>query len=126
MRRFLIFNFLKIAKLFRDLVSTNNTSYLLLFKPGFESLRWKIGMWKAWRVFDLASKNTPAYQKFLKQQSFTTLKISGLTPLLSEIPSTDKANYVKKFSIEDRCVGGKFPSDGVMIDESFWNLRYSK
>lgn len=118
MRKFLIFTFLRLAKLFRDLVSTNNTSYLLLFKPGFENWRWKIGEWKAWRVFDLASKNTPAYQKFLKQNNFSSLKISGLTPLLSEIPATDKASYVKKYSIEDRCVGGKFPSGGIMIDES--------
>lgn len=118
MRKFLIFTFLRIAKAFRDLMSNSNTSYLLLFKPGFENLRWKIGMWKAWRVFDLASKNTPAYQKFLKNAGFSSLKISGLTPLLSEVPATDKANYVKKFTIEDRCVGGKFPSGGVMIDES--------
>lgn len=118
MRKFFIFTFLKFAKFFRDLISTSNTSYLLLFKPGFESLRWKIGLWKAWRVFDLASKNTPAYQKFLKTNGFTSLKISGLTPILSGIPETDKPNYVKKYSIEDRCVGGKFPDTGVMIDES--------
>jgi phenylacetate-CoA ligase len=118
MRKFLIFSFLKFAKFVRDLFSCSNSSYLLLFKPGYESFRWKIGMWKAWRVFDLASKNTPAYQKFLKHNNFSSVKISGLTPLLSEIPVTDKANYVKKYTIEDRCVGGKFPSYGVMIDES--------
>lgn len=118
MRKFLIFTFLRLAKIFRDLVSTTNTSYLLLFKPGFESLRWKIGMWKAWRVFELASKNTPAYQKFLKNHNFKKLRISGLTPLISEIPATDKASYVKKYSIEERCFGGKFPTGGVMIDES--------
>ena len=118
MRKFFIFTFLKLAKSFRDLLSTSNTSYLLLFKPGFENLRWKIGMWKAWRVYDLASKNTPAYQKFLKHHKFENVKISGLTPLLSEIPATDKATYVKKYTIEDRCVGGSFPSGGIMIDES--------
>lgn len=118
MRKFFIFTFLKLAKGFRDLLSTSNTSYLLLFKPGYENLRWRIGMWKAWHVFDLASKNTPAYQKFLKHNKFEELKISGLTPLLSEIPATDKANYIKKYSIEDRCVGGCFPAGGIMIDES--------
>jgi len=118
MRKFLIFNFLRFAKFGRNLLSNSNTAYLLLFKPGYEAIRWRIGMWKAWRVFDLASKNTPAYQKFLKNAGFSALKISGLTPLLSEIPATDKASYVKKYSIEERCVGGKFPSDGVMIDES--------
>ena len=118
MRKYFIFTFLKLAKSFRDLLSTSNTSYLLLFKPGFENLRWKIGMWKAWRVYDLASKNTPAYQKFLKHHKFENVKISGLTPLLSEIPATDKATYVKKYTIEDRCVGGSFPAGGIMIDES--------
>ncbi len=117
-RKFFIFTFLRFGKYFRNIISTSNTSYLLLFQPGFESLRWKIGEWKAWRVFDKASKNTPAYQKFLKQSKFKALKISGLTPCISEIPETSKENYVKKFSIEERCVGGAFPKDGVMIDES--------
>jgi len=118
MRKFLIFSFLKFAKFGRNILSTSNDSYLLLFKPGYEAIRWRIGMWKAWLVFEKASKDTPAYQKFLKHNNFSSLKISGLTPVLSEIPATDKASYVKKYTIEDRCVGGKFPSGGIMIDES--------
>lgn len=118
MRKLFVFTILRFAKMFRDIISTSTTSYQLLFKPGFESWRWQVGDWKAWRVFELARRNTPAYQKFLKESGFVHLKLKGFTPLLSEIPETDKQNYVKKYSIEDRCVGGKFPNDGVMIDES--------
>lgn len=34
------------------------------------------------------------------------------------VPITDKQNYILKYSIADRCLGGRVPSRGVTIDES--------
>ena len=37
---------------------------------------------------------------------------------LSDLPITTKNNYVKKYSLVDRCYYGKMPAAGVVIDES--------
>lgn len=36
----------------------------------------------------------------------------------TRVPIADKKNYVKAFGIEERCMGGKIPARGVVIDES--------
>ena len=41
-----------------------------------------------------------------------------MIPNIHEIPFTDKENYVKKYSMDARCVNGKVPTKGVIIDES--------
>ena len=37
---------------------------------------------------------------------------------LSQLPVMTKENYVKKYSIEERCYDGRIPAAGVVIDES--------
>ncbi|MEO8087634.1 MAG: CoF synthetase [Bacteroidota bacterium] len=41
-----------------------------------------------------------------------------MTPRIHEIPFTDKENYVKKYSMDERCCYGQVPGKGVVIDES--------
>jgi phenylacetate-CoA ligase len=36
----------------------------------------------------------------------------------SSLPVTDKKTYINRFSIEERCAGGRLPPRGVVIDES--------
>ncbi len=37
---------------------------------------------------------------------------------MSLIPAMDKPNYILPYTIEQRCVGGKMPMRGAVIDES--------
>ena len=117
-KRFIIFNFLKIARSFRNILSESERAYQTLFTPGYENFRWRVGKWKAWMVFEHARKSVPAYKEFLKEHQFKKLKMRGWEPDLTMIPSTDKESYIKKYSIESRCVYGSIPRAGVMIDES--------
>lgn len=118
MKKFIVFSLLWFAKYFRSALSESEQTYKLLFLPGYEKTRWKIGKWKAWKTFEIARKNTPAYQDFIQKNMPTRIRMSGLDPDLTVIPATDKESYVKKYSIESRCVGGKIPTQGVVVDES--------
>ena len=109
--------YLKLLYYFRALVSQSETTYKILFAPGYESSRFRIGNWRAWRAYKLARKNTPAYKKFLEGKE-VRIRVPGLDVDLSSVPIMDKESYIKKFSIEERCVDGKIPTTGVVIDES--------
>src|SRR5882724_5235069 len=117
-KRFIIFTFLKLAKWFRFALSESENSYKLLFLPGYEGTRWLVGKWKAWQIFDHAYQSTPAYKAFLKQYAKIDIRVHGWDPDLAAIPVMDKESYIKKFSIESRCVNGVLPKSGVVIDES--------
>ena len=82
-----------------------------LLLPGLESLRWQVGRLGAWIRYQSASRRVPAYRAFLASGK-------GATGRFASIPFTDKENYVKKFSLDARCVGGRMPVRGVIIDES--------
>ncbi len=58
------------------------------------------------RAYSRAIKNVPAYKAFIDFRN------------TNDIPEMDKENYIKAYSIDKRCVGGKIPSNKVMIDES--------
>ena len=57
-------------------------------------------------------------KEFLKTHHFSKPSFSGFVPNIHEIPEIDKENYIKKFSINARCVGGEIPTENVIIDES--------
>jgi hypothetical protein len=81
---------------------------------GLERLRWQMGLMGAWVRFQNAARTVPAYATFLDRSG--THAASSLT--LSGVPPTDKQCYVNVFPLEARCTGGRFPTSGVMIDES--------
>src|SRR3989344_3763188 len=66
-------------------------------------------MCRAWRAYRHAIKTVPAYRKFAKG-------FSGANNF-SEIPETDKDNYIRKWPTEERCKRGKIPA-GTVVDES--------
>lgn len=73
-----------------------------------------IGRWRARRVFLAARARCPAYRKFLEAEGY-----SARGPWrLDRVPVSNKQNYVKAYSIEERCYGGRLPGGGVVIDES--------
>lgn len=81
-----------------------------LLWPGLESVRWRVGRVGAWVQFEHARRHVPAYRDFLRS---VTAKCGR-----PAIPITDKMNYVKAFSLEKRCVDGRLPAEGIIIDES--------
>ncbi len=69
-------------------------------------LEWTSGI-RARRAFHRAARRVPAYARFL-----------GTTTANGLIPETDKDAYIKVYPTEARCVDGRIPATGVMIDES--------
>jgi phenylacetate-CoA ligase len=112
------FAVVRLADVARALMSRSETAHRVTFLPGFEDTRWRFGQWRAWRAFERARTNTPAYREFLVGYPDARVALQGLDPDFSRVPATDKENYVKRFSIEQRCVGGRLPAYGVVIDES--------
>ena len=117
-KKFFIFAFLRFAKYFRSVLSESDDAYKLLFIPGYEQTRWQIGKWKAWLVYEHAKRSVPAYAQFLKEYEKEQISLHVWDPNFTSIPVMDKETYIKKYSIEARCVGGSLPKVGVVIDES--------
>ena len=68
-------------------------------------------------MFRHAAKNVPGYQKFLAGHGIDPSAIRTVGDFNAQVVETNKDNYIRKYSYEDRCVNGKFPHDGN-IDES--------
>jgi phenylacetate-CoA ligase len=72
-----------------------------------------LGYWRAVRAADHARRRVPAFAAYCREQAVTEQDLRGLA-----IPPTDKASYVNRWSMAERCVGGKFPVRDTAIDES--------
>jgi phenylacetate-CoA ligase len=98
----------------RRFISFDRRTYLLLSAPSLQPLLAWIGTLRARAVYLKAKECCPAYRNFLAA--------SGFEPRgrwrLSRLPVTTKENYVKRYSIEERCYHGRIPASGVVIDES--------
>lgn len=78
-----------------------------------EQVALKQGALRARLAADRAWREVPAYQHFL---AIHGVKSPGRQ--FEGLPVMNKENYVKAYSIEERCVGGRFLNRGVAIDES--------
>lgn len=78
-----------------------------------EQIALRQGKLRARTAADRAWRQVPAYQHFLAAQGVRAP--GGPFDLL---PIMNKENYVRTYSIEERCVGGTFLDRGVAIDES--------
>jgi phenylacetate-CoA ligase len=102
----------------RSFVGNGNLYKVLLAGP-LSGARWKVGEWRAWENFQRSYDLVPAYRKFIDERGGKPeLRCIGDVPDLSVIPETDKATYVKKYTQAERCVGGRIPTHGVVVDES--------
>ena len=74
-----------------------------------------MGRLGVWVRFQSAWRTVPAYRDFVRLHMTgdpaDTLHLGG-------IPATDKTNYVKVFSLSQRCERGQLPRHGLVIDES--------
>ncbi|KAA9339093.1 CoF synthetase [Hymenobacter busanensis] len=113
-----IFALVQFLQLWRKLLELSDPTMQLLFLPGMEATRWNIGRLKAWTVYRRARRTAPAYRTFLDAHPAAPARFHGLVPDLSTLPVMDKDNYVKPYSIAERCFGGRVPAEGVIVDES--------
>lgn len=103
-----------------QLLTRSTITHTLLFSPGFERYRWYVGKWRALRTYEFARREVPAYKNYLQAHHVDrNMPIRLLMqPQITTVPEMDKELYIKKYSIEDRCVGGRLPREGVVVDES--------
>lgn len=118
MRHILILLYVWVFNKYRKLVLSSNTTMKLIFMPGFNATRTFNAKARAYVEFVKTRKSVPGYKAFLEEKGFTKPSFTGLIPNIDEIPTTDKNSYVKKFSLDDRCIKGKVPDTNVIIDES--------
>lgn len=118
MKNILILAYANFTEYTRHLLMLSDLTMKLLFLPGCNGIRQFNATIRAYAEFLRAKRDIPAYRDFLAQQGFDEPSFRGLVPNLHEIPATSKANYVKVYSIDDRCVHGVVPEEEVVIDES--------
>jgi phenylacetate-CoA ligase len=111
----LLYPFLLMLRGVRRTINTTSRFFLILNTAPFQPFLSRIGQLKAYEAYLAARRTTPAYRKFLATSDHQPIKRVGDW---GNIPITTKDNYVKKYSIEERCQGGKIPARGVVIDES--------
>jgi len=98
----------------RRIISLDRRAYMLLSAGALQPLLARIGMLRAHAVYLKAKDHCPAYNAFLESAGAPK---NGRWNL-SDLPIMTKENYVKKYSLADRCYYGKLPPAGVVIDES--------
>lgn len=103
--------FLKEEEFFEKLFLKNPWEVLKFLNKINPKILEEISFKKAELVFSYAYNNCPAYRDFIKKNE------KGKKTPFSEIPFTDKENYIKKYSYESRCLNGKLPLKGN-IDQS--------
>ena len=118
MRHLIILIYAWLVEFFRKLLMLSNFTIRLIYIPGINKIRTFNSKARAYSEFIKAKKRVPAYKSFLKAHNFSKPSFSGLLPNIHEIPEIDKENYIKKFSIDARCIGGKIPTKNIIIDES--------
>lgn len=93
--------------------------YKVLFVGHLSGLRHRVGVWRTWLHVERAYRRVPAYRDFVDARGGPpVLRYRDGLPDLTVVPETDKASYVQRYGHEARCVGGRLPRHGVMVDES--------
>lgn len=118
MKHFIIIFYASTLNILTKILMLTDFTMCIRFLEGFNNLRHFNSSAKAYYEFIKAKKNVPAYKAFLLSKKFTKPTFTKFVANMSQIPETDKENYVKRYTIDQRCIGGKTPSKGVIIDES--------
>ena len=118
MRHLIILFYAWLLEIYRKPLMFTNQTIALLYIPGLNRLRLFNSKARAYAEFIKARRRVPAYRTFLDSHGFSKPTFSGLSPNMHEVPITDKENYVKVYTIDQRCVGGRMPTKNVIIDES--------
>lgn len=114
----LIYSFLNfVVNTVENLVMSNPNIMLFVVKNSSPNLFLFFSKIKAVYVFHKASSKVPAYKKFLKENKVNSNSVRSYKDFQIKVPSTDKENYIYKYSIIERCFEGHLPMSGN-IDES--------
>lgn len=113
-RYFFALAFIYSLWLVRWALGARGKTYLVLFAPRLQPFLAFVGRIRAFAVFERAGRTCPAYREFLKAENYHANK----NWKLENVPVMTKENYVKKYTIEDRCYNGAIPTPGTVIDES--------
>lgn len=89
--------------------------YKIWGAPALQPAIERLGRARAYAAYRKGRRECPAYREFLRERGDPA--ISGPDDF-AMLPITTKENYVKQYSIEARCHGGRIPARGVVIDES--------
>ncbi|MDR6171370.1 CoF synthetase [Curtobacterium sp. SORGH_AS_0776] len=120
MKRAAVFSVVWVVETVVALFMPRVGTHKLLLTPGIEPLRWTLGRWRAWRTAERAAKRVPAYGAFLAEAGRASRLDTrgGIAAAISGLPEMDKESYVKRWSIPERCIDGRLPRRGVVVDES--------
>jgi phenylacetate-CoA ligase len=105
---------LELLAWLRRIASVNGRLYMLLHAPTLQPFLVRTGTMRAHALFLKARRRCPAYGMFLEAEGYQSNTVWKLT----EVPIMTKENYVKRYSLEERCYDGAIPRAGVVIDES--------
>ncbi|HTF68763.1 MAG TPA: hypothetical protein VK638_39395, partial [Edaphobacter sp.] len=105
---------LEVLAWLRRIASVNGRLYMLLHAPTLQPFLVRTGTMRAHALFLKAKRHCPAYGMFLEAEGYQNNTIWKLT----DVPIMTKENYVKRYSLEERCYDGAIPRAGVVIDES--------
>lgn len=72
----------------------------------------------ALRSAEHAYRRVPAYRQLLAREGWHDSLHLPAIERIRRLPVLDKANYIKPFSTEDRCLDGGIPMSGTEVDES--------
>ncbi|WP_449277837.1 CoF synthetase [Leucobacter sp. GX24907] len=120
MKRLITFAMLAVLEQIVRLLMPRVGTHRILLAPGIEPLRWKLARLRSWRTFEQTARRVPAYREFLAERGFPRrLDVSnGVQAAIRTIPEMDKDSYIRRWSIPERCQGGRIPRRGVIVDES--------
>ena len=96
-----------------SLVGPRYHLYFWVFRVVPPSVFEWLGRLRTIRASVHAIRKVPAYREFTKSHNVSAGDIAAL-----RLPPTDKENYVKDFSIQERCINGRLPLVDTAIDES--------
>lgn len=102
--------------IFLDKIIWKDKDYLEIFLTKIKpDVLKKLADQKVLLIFNYAVKNTPAYKKFLLKNNVVPNKIKSINDFKKNVPITTKENYIKAYSLEERCINGKLPKDGIIF-----------
>ena len=98
----------------RRTMELHRNGYALMMLPTAQPVLERVARLRERGLFLRARARCPAYARFLAESGYREARPWRL----SDVPITTKENYVKRYSIEERCYGGALAGRGEVIDES--------
>ena len=69
-------------------------------------------------LFRKCARHIPAYSRFLKDHGVETSSVKSAAEFERLVPATTKENYIKAFSLPERCMNGNLPGNGIFEESS--------